>query len=115
MKHGLLAMILSASVGLAGMVASHDVQAAPTKGAKKDDKKDEKKAEPGKLEAAPKLTPPGLEFKMSPKKVYEVYDKAIEKDYVKKYKEVEPGIQMQRLDYEKSQFKQAFRLSYLDL
>ena len=48
MKHGLLAMILSASVGLAGMVASHDVQAAPTKGAKKDDKKDEKKAEPGK-------------------------------------------------------------------
>ncbi len=73
----------------------------------------EEKATPGVLKVAPALNPPGLAFGMSPKKVYEVYDKAIEQDFLPRYKEVEPGIQMQRLDYEKKQYKDTFRLSYV--
>jgi len=107
-KHGLLGMLLAIGVGMGGLTTTSPVEAQSKK-------KEEEKAEPGTLKRVPKLTPKGLDFRQSPKKVYQVYDKAIEKDYVKKYKKVEPGIQMQRLDYEKSQYKQAFRLSYLSL
>lgn len=109
-NHGLFGMLLAMCVGMGGLTTTSYVDAQPSK---KDAK--EEKAKPGTLERVPALTPKGLSFSQSPKKVYQVYDKAIEKDYVSKYKKVEPGIQMQRLDYEKSQFKQAFRLSYLSL
>jgi hypothetical protein len=109
-KHGLFGMLLAACVGLGAMTTTTSVDAKPKKG---EEKKDEPKE--GTLVAAPSLQPKGLAFRMSPKKVYKVYNAAIEKDYLKKYKKVSPGIQMQRLDYEKSQYKQSFRMSYLGL
>lgn len=108
-KHGLFGMLLAVCVGMGGVTTTSHVDAKPKKGEK------EEKAKPGSLKRPPALTPRGLQFEMSPKQVYKIYDKAIEKDYVKKYKQVEPGIQMERLDYEKSQRKQAFRLSFLSL
>ena len=110
-NHGLFGMLLAICVGLGGLTTTSSVDAQPSK---KEAKKEDE-AKPGTLERVPALRPKGLKFRQSPKQVYQVYDKAIEKDYVKKYKQVEPGIQMQRLDYEKSQVKQAFRLSYLSL
>ena len=106
-KHGLLGAHLALCVGL-GMSAI-----SPDTGAKPKPKDKEEAVEPGKLTQTPSLKPKGLKFGMSPKKVYAVYDKAIERDYLKKYRDVEPGIQMQRLDYSKKQKKDAFRLSYI--
>jgi hypothetical protein len=108
-KYGLLGCIVAACLGLSFMVTGETADAKP-KGKAKAEKAE--KVEAGKLTIAPSLTPKGLKFGADPKAVYQVYDTQIEKDFLKRYKEVEPGIQMNRLDHEKSVMKDTFRLSY---
>ena len=107
-KRGLLGTMLAACVGCLALVGATHADAAPPK-----KKADETKVEPGKLEVSPKITPKGVRFGLSPKELGKLYEAVIEKDFIKRYKQVEPGIQMQRLDYEKSQKKAEFRLSYV--
>src|SRR5690606_6644592 len=82
------------------------------------DAKPTKKTEaagPAKLERAPKLKPTSFKFGMSHDKVLAVYDKVIDQDYLKRYQEVEPGIQMERLQHEIRTKKDAVRRSYTPL
>jgi hypothetical protein len=78
-------------------------------------KKKKDASEATAVKKTPRLRPKGLRWGMKPKKVYKVYNKAIERDYVKRYQEVEPGVQMARLKEEIRQRKETFRLSYAPL
>ena len=63
-------------------------------------KKKRVSAQPAAIARAPKLKPKGLKWKLSPKAVIKLYNRAIDRDYNKKFSDVEPGIQMKRLKYE---------------
>jgi hypothetical protein len=66
-------------------------------------------AEPAKLEAKLRLSPKGLRFGLSPKRVAKVYDKVVDQDYLKRFQDTEPGIQQQRLESEVERKKALFR------
>ncbi len=66
-------------------------------------------AVPAKLEAKLRLSPKGLAFGMSPKRVAKHYDKVIDRDYLKRFQATDPGIQQQRLESEIQQKKALFR------
>lgn len=83
--------------------------------AKPKKKKEAPKDGPASLPKAPRLKPKGLKWGLSPKKVADVYDRAIERDYAQRYKEVEPGIQEERLKEEIKTRKRVFRQSYTEL
>ena len=89
-------------------IAPSDLDAKPAK-------KTAPAAEPAKLEKAPKLKPKGFKFGLGYKKVIDVYENVIDDDYVKRFQEVEPGIQMERLEHEIRTKKQALRRSYTKL
>jgi hypothetical protein len=109
-KHGLLGLFLALCAGLMLVTPSVGVDAKPKK-----KKEKPSKDEPAPIPKAPKLKPKGLKWGLSPSKVADVYDKAIERDYLPRYKKVEPGIQEERLKEEIRQKKRAFRRSWIKL
>jgi hypothetical protein len=103
--HRLLVKLCGALLGIGLLLPAGQVHA----------KKKKATADAAAVDKTPKLKPKGLRFGMSPKKVYAAYAKAIERDYLPRYQEVEPGVQMARLKEEIRQSKQTFRLSYSPL
>jgi hypothetical protein len=71
--------------------------------------------EPAKIETPLRLSPAGLRFGLSRKQVQAVYKKRIKKDFVKRYQDVEPGIQMRRLEDEEAETIANFNRSWLIL
>ena len=67
---------------------------------------------PASLETKLKITPKGLKFGMKEKTVVRTYDRVIEGDFKPRWKDVEPGIQMDRLKNEIQMAKDQFRMSY---
>lgn len=98
--------------GLLLVTPSVGVDAKPKPPPKKDKVSS---AEPAPLKKAPRLKPNGIQWGLSPKQLADIYDRAIEQDYLKRYKEVEPGIQEERLKEEIETKKRVFRQSYLEL
>lgn len=105
-KHGLLGLFFALC---AGLTLASPAAFADAKSKKKDKVST---AEPAPLEKSPKLKPAGLSWGLSPKKVADIYDKVIERDYLPRYKEVEPGIQEERLKEEIATRKRVFRQSF---
>ena len=114
-----LAGALIWTLGLA-VVALPPAEAKPAKSkpakskpakSKKEQKAEEERAAlaPAVIKRAPRLRPKGLKFGMSPKQVAKVYDSAIDNDYRARMKDVEPGVQMDRLKHEIEQRKLFFR------
>jgi len=71
-------------------------------------------AEPPDTKKAIKITPAGLEWGMSPKKVAEAIDKVLDEDYKPLYQKVSPGVKMKALDAQLIEDKSAFRRSRID-
>ena len=109
-KHTLWGLFMALCAGLVLVTPSVGVDAKPKK-----DKKEKKKVSkdaPAPLDKAPALKPRGLKWGQKHKVVADVYDRAIERDYLQRYKEVEPGIQEERLKEEIRTRKRVFRQSY---
>ena len=85
-----LIFVLTALLALPGL--------AQAKGKKKKSKPSQD--EPAMIDAALRISPKGLRFGMSPKKVGRVYEKVIDRDYLKRFQKVSPGIEQQRLEHE---------------
>jgi len=98
------------------LVAPPVLRDADAKTKKKDAEEDEEidPAKPSPVKRAPKFKPKGLDWRMGHKKVYQVYAKVIDRDYVRRYEEVEPGVQTERLENEIRAKKHAFRMSHLE-
>lgn len=71
-------------------------------------------AEAPAIKMAPELSPKGLRFGMSPSEVAELYDKALDREYVPLYRKVQPGPRMNALDAELREKKLSFRRSRVD-
>ena len=83
--------------------------------ARKKKSKEVATAEPVSVPKAPVLKPTGIGWGMSPNKVAKIYDEAFKKDYFKKLKNAEPGIQLRRVEYELEQKQQSFRMGLMPL
>lgn len=114
-KLGGVAKVLLLGVGLALVApAPASVEARPkqVKKEKRSDKDEQNSnAAPAELPKAPRLKPKGLRYGMSPKQVARIYDRAIDEDYSARRREVQPGVEMERLQYEIEQRKLEFRQS----
>lgn len=104
-KLGLFGAAIALALGVVA-TAPGDVDAKPAP------KKEAAPTEPAKLEKAPKLKPTTFKFGMGHAKVLAVYEKVIDQDYLKRYQDAEPGIQMERLDHEVRTKKEALKRSY---
>ncbi|MEM1033618.1 MAG: hypothetical protein AAGN82_25000 [Myxococcota bacterium] len=116
-RHAFVAVLAAAFVGtLAAPPLLLDAE-AKTEQADKDDDEDEKPefdpTKPAPVKRTPRFKPRGLKWGQGHAKVYEVYARAIDRDYVARYKEVEPGVQTERLEDEIREKKHAFRMSHL--
>jgi hypothetical protein len=109
-KFNILRGLLAGLVGLALLVPAAEADAAG-KGKAKPKVSTEA---PAALETKLKVTPKGLKFGMKLKDVLKVYNNVIEADFKPRWKQVEPGIQMERLKNEIQTAKDNFRLSYQD-
>lgn len=110
MKNSRVLRTLAAiGLSLAVLAPFGDLDAAPKggKGAKKP-----AATTPATVETKITLKPKGLSFGLSPGGVTKVYNRAIDADFKPRWKEVEPGVQMDRLRDEIDMAKQDFRLSY---
>ncbi len=112
-KHGLWGLFLALCAGLMLVTPTTGLHARPKKSKK--EKSEVSRDAPAPLAKAPKLKPRGLKWKLKPKQVADIYDSAIERDYLKRYKDVEPGIQEERLKEEIRTRKRVFRQSYMQL
>jgi hypothetical protein len=92
-------------IGVAVVGPASDVSAKPG------DKKKEAAANAGVLENVPSWDPKDMRMGMSPKELIKLYEKVIDADYLPKFQEVEPGIQMDRLKTEVDQKKEDFKTS----
>jgi hypothetical protein len=114
-----LASLLALSLGLAVPFASSDAfaqQGAPPKKEQQKPKGKDDKKKPAATPAEPPATakpvaikPAELAWGMGWKKLAEVYDKVIDEDYKPRYKKVQPGPEMERLDAEVAEKKAEFR------
>ncbi len=75
---------------------------------------EEKELSKGQLAKAPKLRPKGLKFGMTTEQVAKIYEKVIDQDYLPKWEDVEPGVQMQRLEREIEEKKMELRRDQID-
>jgi len=71
-------------------------------------------AEPAKLETPLSIPPKALQMGQSEKEVTKVYADVIDKDYLPKWEEVQPGTQMKQLEDEIAQKKDEFRQSRVE-
>jgi hypothetical protein len=109
--------LLALSLGLAAPLLPQDAfaQGAPPKKEQKPKKEDPKKkpaapaADPPVTAKAVSIKPRDLAWGIGWKKLAEVYDKVIEEDYKPRYKKVQPGPAMERLDAEVAEKKAEFR------
>ncbi len=106
MRHSFLVLCLVAGLGYPTAAV-----AAPTK---HKTKTEIDPAVPAKLDAKLSLAPRGLRFGMTPKQVARVYEKLIDRDYLKRFQATEPGIEQQRLEAEVAQKKAFFRRGKID-
>lgn len=88
-----------------------DAPKKPAPPAKKDDKKKAAApaAEPPTTAKAVSIKPSEIAWGMGWRKLADVYDKVIEEDYKPRYKKVQPGPEMERLDAEVAEKKAEFR------
>jgi hypothetical protein len=103
-KIALFGAAIALAVGVAATLPN-DAEAKPA----------QKKAAPtapAKLEKVPVHKPTLFKFGLSQAKVADVYDKVIDQDYLKRFQDAEPGIQMDRLEHEVRLKKEAFRRSF---
>jgi uncharacterized membrane protein len=105
-KKGMFHSIVALSVG--ALLLAGDAGAAGK------DKKKKDAAEPAQVEKV-SFDPSGLSFGKTPKAVAEVYDKAIDKEYLAEFEKVEPGAEMKRLEEKVQREKELIRKSYLAL
>jgi len=87
---------------------------ADAKTNKEDAEEEVDPAKPAPVKRAPKFKPAGLDWRMDHEKVYRVYSKVIDRDHVHRYKDVEPGVQTERLEDEIRAKKHRFRMSHIE-
>lgn len=102
----LLGALLTVGLSLAAATQATDVSAKP--------KKEEAANEPPVVKKAISLALSGVGWGMSPAQLADRIDKVIDQDYVPRYKEVQPGIQMKDLDAQVAEEKSQFRRSRVD-
>jgi hypothetical protein len=108
-KHGIWATIFALGFGVAAI--SGDVAAKPGEKKGTDAKTT---AQAGVLENVPKWDPAEIKLgSMTQKELIKLYNKVIDADYLKRFQEAEPGIQMDRLKTEVDQKKEDFKTSYV--
>ena len=73
-----------------------------------------KKPPEGTLEKDIKLAPEGIRWGMTVEHLAKIYDRYFDEVYLPKYKRVEPGVQMDRLDAEVKEKKDLIRRSWID-
>jgi hypothetical protein len=71
-------------------------------------------AEPAKLETPLSIPPRGLDMGLTEKGVAKVYDDQIDKDFLPKWEEAQPGVQQKMLEGEIQQKKEEFRQSRVE-
>lgn len=112
-RSGWIAILVAATSF--SLVAPPVLRDADAKTKKKDAEEDEvDPAKPAPVKRTPKFKPKGLKWGMGHEKLYAVYAKVIDRDYVSRYKEVEPGVQTERLEDEIRAKKHAFRMSHIE-
>jgi hypothetical protein len=75
---------------------------------------EKKELSKGQLAKAPELRPKGLRFGMSIDDIVKVYEQVVDQDYLPKWEEVEPGVQMQQLEREIEEKKLELRRDQID-
>lgn len=103
-----LASFVALSLGLALPLVSADAF-AQGKGKPKDKDKKEAPTEAPTTAKPVSLKPAELAWGIGWKKVAEIYDKVIDEDYKPRYRKVQPGPEMERLDAEVAEKKAEFR------
>ncbi|MBL9020947.1 MAG: hypothetical protein JNL21_02055 [Myxococcales bacterium] len=104
-----LASFVALSLGLALPLVSTDAFAQGKGKPKEKDKKEAPAAEAPSTAKPVSLKPAELAWGIGWKKLAEIYDKVIDEDYKAKYKKVQPGPEMDRLDAEVAEKKAEFR------